>query len=232
LLLVDGLLYESTGHESGGRSSLSSVREVEPETGEILKQVDLNEDLFGEGLALVGDQIVQLTWTDGIRILYDAETLDPVGTQPYEDEGWGMCYDGEHIYTSNGSTEITERDPETFAVIAKHEVTVLGQPINQINELECVGDVIYANVWYTESILRIDKATGVVTGLIDASGMLTPEQRAQLTYSGATMNGIAYDAADDTFLLTGKLWPWMFRVEFVPADDAAATAEAAEAASG
>lgn len=230
LLLVDGLLYESTGHESGNRSSLTSVREVQPETGEILKLTELNEDYFGEGLALIGDQFVQLTWKDGIRVLYDPQTLDIVGKQPYADEGWGMCYDGEHVYTSNGSTEITERDAGTFAVVAKIEVTLQGQPINQINELECVGDAIYANVWYTENILRIDKATGIVNGLIDASGMLTPEQRAQLTYSGATMNGIAYDEASGTFLLTGKLWPWTFRVEFVP-DDAAA-ADATEEASG
>jgi glutaminyl-peptide cyclotransferase len=127
-----------------------------------------------------------------------------------------MCYDGTYLYTSDGSDHITLRTTERLASVGTLDVREAGQPIDQINELECVGDEIYANVWHTDNILRIDKATGRVTAVIDASGLITQEQRAALD-GEAVLNGIAYDEATDTFLITGKRWPWLFRVEFVPA---------------
>jgi len=211
LTLVDGHLYESTG-----RYGQSTIREIDPQTGAIIHKVNLPATIFGEGISVVGDHLLQLTWKESIGYVYDKTTLKPLDAFPYNDEGWGMCYDGTSLYTSNGSSQITERDADTLAVIKKIDITLAGQPIDQLNELECVGDVIYANVWQTNNILRIDKASGLTTGLIDATSLITDAQRAALP-SGGVLNGIAYDPAHDDFLVTGKLWPWMFEVTFVPA---------------
>ncbi|MCC6801786.1 MAG: glutaminyl-peptide cyclotransferase [Anaerolineae bacterium] len=215
LLLEDGRLYESIG-----LYGQSELREVDLETGAVLRSVSLPDAFFGEGIALVGDRMLQLTWQEDTALVYDRDTFAQVGALAYSAEGWGMCYDGVAIFTSDGSAEITRRDASTLA--ARDAVTVMldGQPVMRINELECIGDSIYANVWYTDNILRIDKASGRVTAVIDASGLLTPEQRAALSRD-ATFNGIAYDADSGTFLVTGKLWQWLFAVEFVPAPDSA-----------
>jgi glutaminyl-peptide cyclotransferase len=211
LLLADGYLYESTG-----RNGQSSLREVDPETGEVLRGVRLPAEFFGEGIALVGDRIFQLTWLEGVGFIFDRDTFALVDTFPYTAEGWGMCYDGEHLYTSDGSPVITQRDPETLAALATVTVSLEDEPVEEINELECVDESIYANVWHTDYVLRIDKASGRVTAVVDATSLLTPEQRSTLG-SEATLNGIAYDAEQGTFLLTGKLWSWLFEVEFVAA---------------
>ena len=213
LLLKDGMLYESTGLE--GQSTL---REVDPETGEVLRRVDLPADVFGEGLALVDDELVQLTWQEGLVYRYDFETFDLLDTvEGYTQEGWGVCYDGEHLFTSDGSSQIIERDPETLEELGRLDVLLQGQPVPNLNELECVGDSIYANVWYTDAIVQIDKADGRISAIVDARGLLTPEQRATLA-NGSVLNGIAYDDENETFLITGKQWGWLFEVEFVAAD--------------
>ncbi len=209
LLLAGGHLYESTG-EYGE----STLREVEVETGKVLHQYTLPATAFGEGIALVAGQLYQLTWREGAAVVVDPATFQPVKVLPYTNDGWGMCYDGQLLYTSDGSDHITERTTERLASVGTLNVTLQGQPIDQVNELECVGASIYANVWHTDHILRIDKASGRVTALIDASGLITPEQRSTLDPE-AVLNGIAYDEATDTFLITGKRWPWMFRVQFV-----------------
>lgn len=209
LLLDDGHLYESTG-----RYGQSTLREVDPQTGKIIQGVRLPSQVFGEGIAVVGDQLLQLTWREGGGFIFNKNTFDFIKVFEYKDEGWGMCYDGTHLYTSNGSAQLTERDPETLAAVASLDVTLENAPIDQLNELECVGDVIYSNVWHSDNILRIDKASGRVTAVIDASGLLTDEQRATLT-SEDVLNGIAYDPEQKTFLVTGKNWPWLFEVEFV-----------------
>ncbi len=211
LTLVDGHMYESTG-----RYGQSTIREINPETGAIITKINLPAQFFGEGISVVGDYLIQLTWQEGVGFIFDKTTLKPVQAFAYHDEGWGMCYDGTYLYTSNGSSQITQRNANTLAAIQKIDVTLEGKPIDQLNELECVDDVIYANVWQTDNILRIDKASGQTTGLIDASGLITAEQRAALP-SGGVLNGIAYDPVQDDFLVTGKLWPWMFEVKFVPA---------------
>lgn len=210
LLLANGRLYESTG-----RYGQSTLREVDPETGGILRSVSLRDDLFGEGIALVGSRIIQLTWVEGVALRYDLDSFSQIDELPYSAEGWGMCYDGASLYTSDGSPAITRRDADTLAALDSVTVVMDGQPVEEINELECVGDSIYANVWHTRDILRIDKASGRVTALIDTSSMLTPEQWSSLS-SEATLNGIAYDADSGTFLVTGKLWSWLFEVDFVP----------------
>jgi glutaminyl-peptide cyclotransferase len=141
----------------------------------------------------------------------------------YEGEGWGLCYDGEYLYMTDGSPIIDIRDPETFEVVAQGAVTMQGQPVNNVNELECVGDSIYANIWKAEVILKIDKATGAVTEYIDATGLLTEEELANMDLDREVLNGIAYNAEAETFYITGKKWPRLFEVNFVEA-----TAESAE----
>jgi glutamine cyclotransferase len=208
LLLADGLLYESTGLYGA-----SSLREVAPATGGVIRIRPLPPDTFGEGLALVGDRLVQLTWRQGRAMVYNRETFDPVGAFHYEGEGWGLCYDGEKLWMSDGSSWLTVRDPETFEVLRRQAVTSRGEPVPMLNELECVGEHVYANVWQTETIVRIVKGSGKVDAAIDASGLLTPEQRAGLP-PDAVLNGIAYDAENDRFLVTGKLWPVLLAVRF------------------
>jgi glutaminyl-peptide cyclotransferase len=209
LLLRDGALYESTGLY--GRSTL---RRVDPTTGEVAQSIVLNPRYFAEGLADAGDRLIQLTWKEDVAFVYDLTSFQQLGQLPYSGEGWGLCSDGTRLVMSNGSSQLTFRDPGTFDVLGQVPVVAEGRPMEQLNELECVGDRVYANVWMTDTILRIDPASGQVDGIIDASGLLTPDERR----NADVLNGIAYDPGDGTFLITGKLWPKMFRVQFVSAD--------------
>lgn len=206
LLLSGGSLYESTG--LNGRSSL---REVDPQTGKVRRQVEVPQQYFAEGLALAGDRLIQLTWQNGVAFVYDASTFRKVEELRYSGEGWGLCHDGQRLVMTDGSDLLLFRDPKTMASQGEVHVTLAGQPIYQLNEVECVDGAVYANVWQTDDILRIDPATGRVTAVIDASGLLTPQESQQ----AEVLNGIAYDPAKKTFLLTGKLWPKMFEVELV-----------------
>jgi glutaminyl-peptide cyclotransferase len=206
LLVHEGSLFESTG--LNGRST---VREVEPSSGRVLRSVSLPESLFGEGLAQVEDRLVQLTWTSGLARIYELASFDVVGEWRYQGEGWGICHDGERFVMSNGSDRLSFRDEDTFAEVGGVTVTLDGQQLSRLNELECVDGKVYANVWQTESIAEIDPATGAVTAYIDASGLLTESERAGTD----VLNGIAYDPARQSFYLTGKLWPRLFEVRFV-----------------
>lgn len=210
LLWHNGLLYESSG-----LYGQSNLREVDPETGLVLGRIEDSSSVFGEGLALDGsNHLYQLTWQEKLGYIYDLDTLTQIGTVSYDGEGWGLCFDGQHFFMSDGSALIYIREARTFAVLGSIQISQTGKPISNLNELECVGDSIYANVWKTNTILRIDKATGEVTGIIDASGLLTPQELAQ-TGSDGVLNGIAYDPTHDVFLITGKLWPKLFEVKFV-----------------
>ncbi|ADI13711.1 glutaminyl-peptide cyclotransferase [Truepera radiovictrix] len=209
LLWDGGRLFESTGLYGA-----STLREVVPETGEVVRLVALDARYFGEGLALVGDRLIQLTWQEGTAFVYDRATFERVGTFSYEGEGWGLCFDGEALYMSDGSATLTRRDPETFEVLETVEVTLRGEPVALLNELECAKGRVYANVFTTDVIVRIDPASGRVQGVVDASALLSAEERARLTRD-AVLNGIAYNPEADTFYLTGKLWPKLFEVRFV-----------------
>jgi glutaminyl-peptide cyclotransferase len=176
--------------------------------------VNLRDDLFAEGLARVDDHLFQLTWRENIAIEFSLATFEPIGFFQYEGEGWGLCYDGEYLFMSNGSSTLTKRDPETFQIVEAVPVVMRGEPIDQLNELECVNGFIYANIWKTNYIVQIDKETGHVIARIDASNLLTDEERAQLD-SSAVLNGIAYDQDNNVFLITGKYWPKLFEVRFV-----------------
>lgn len=206
----DGVLYEGTG-----RYGESQMRIVETETGAVISQVSLAESVFGEGITIVDDQIWQLTWREGFAIRREVGSLTELEHVPYEGEGWGVCHDqGEdRLVMSDGTPRLTFRNPETFETIGTVDVTRDGAPLDQINELECVDGQVWANVWQTDQIVRIDPATGEVGAVVDASGLLTEQEAA----AADVLNGIAAVPDSDTFLITGKLWPTMFLVRFVPA---------------
>ena len=208
LVFADGRFYESTGLYGE-----STLREVIPESGEVIRSLPLEARYFGEGLALADDRLIQLTWRSGVAFVWDADTFELLDTFRYETEGWGLCFDGADLWMSDGSAVLVRRDPDTFAVRGRVEVTDRGEPLGLLNELECVGDHVYANVWQTDTIVRIDKETGRVAATIDASGLLGQEERAALN-AQAVLNGIAWDPETERFWLTGKLWPAVFEVEF------------------
>ena len=195
--------------ESTGLRGQSTLREIDPATGDVLRSIDLPEAIFGEGLTIVGDEIIQLSWTSGIAYRWDVDTFDLLGTFSYEGEGWGICDDGTTLIMSNGSATLTTRRVEDFAVLSTVEVTFNGAPVERLNELECVDGLVWANIWQTPLIIQIDPTDGTVLTVIDASA-LRPASTAE--DSGAVLNGIAYDAATNTYLLTGKRWPTAYRV--------------------
>jgi glutamine cyclotransferase len=212
LVYLDGWLYESTGLEGS-----SSLRRVDLQTGSIDALVPLDDDLFGEGLALVGERLIQLTWHEGRALVWNVHSLSLEQEFRYDGEGWGLCYDGQRLIMSNGSAELQVRDPQTFQLLDRIGVTLEGKPLDQLNELECVNGEIFANVWQTRRIARIDPASGRVTGWIDTGALLShPELAADEIRGVDVLNGIAYRPDSGRFLLTGKFWPRIFEVELVP----------------
>lgn len=207
LEIADGSLYESTGIVG------ASTARYGPPGQTPTKTVSLPSPLFGEGLTVLGPTLWQLTWQNGIAIERDAHTLAQLRQVTYSGEGWGLCHEQDRLVMSDGSDRLTFRDPKTFAALGTVTVHAGGQTFSQLNELECVHGAVYANVWQTDQILRIDPGTGAVTAEIDASGLLTAAERAQTD----VLNGIAAIPGTDEFLLTGKYWPSLFRVKFVVA---------------
>jgi glutamine cyclotransferase len=208
LELSGGRLYESTG-----LYERSTLRELDPVTGAVLRQKDLNDEFFGEGLTVVGDRVIVLTWHERTALAYDFLLFDLHEAIAYDSEGWGLCFDGDRLVMSDGSSALQFRDPETFRLLGTVDVRNGDQPVDMLNELECVDGDVYANVYQTSDIVRIDPGTGVVTAVIDASALLSEEGTA-----AGVLNGIAYDHDKDTFLLTGKNWPTLFEVRVVPAE--------------
>ncbi len=205
LEMHEGSLYESTGLYGH-----SSLREVDPESGEVLRQTQLEESLFGEGITVVGDTIVMLTWRGEVALVFDIKTFEVVGNHTYSGEGWGLCNDGTSLVMSNGTSELAFRDPEDFTVQSTLLVTLDGQQTNLLNELECVGGMIYANVWRSDLILAINSTSGAVEFTVDASQLAASESGP----SKGVLNGIAYFAEHDAFLVTGKNWTTMHLVSF------------------
>ena len=206
LELAGDVLYESTG--LAGRSQL---RELDPATGALRRAVPLPDDDFGEGLTVVGDRIWQLTWQDGVALEWDRASLRLLRQVPISGEGWGLCHQDGRLVRSDGTDLLRFQDPVTFAETGSVRVTLDGAPVTRLNELECVGGAgraqVWANVWQTDRLVRIDPSDGRVTAVVDASGLLAPDQRAGVD----VLNGIAH-LGGDRYLLTGKLWPAMFRV--------------------
>lgn len=211
LVYLDGIFYEGTGLY--GRSSL---RKVALDTGQVLQQHDLDETFFGEGIAVLGDEIYQLTWQNGVGFIYDRETFAEKRRFSYTTEGWGLTHDGEHLIMSDGTPIIYFRDPATLEEVRRITVTVSGEPVMRLNELEYIDGKILANVWQTDYMLRIDPATGVVDGIYDFTGLLAQAPPSTSTTAPDVLNGVAYDRENDRFFVTGKLWPALFEVELHP----------------
>jgi glutaminyl-peptide cyclotransferase len=211
---TQGLLVDDKGRllESTGRYNSSDVRVVDVATGAVLDRTSIPGNLFGEGLAQVGNRLVQLTWQERRALVFDAATLDLLSvTFDYDSEGWGLCHDGARLVMSDGSSTLTFRVPDTFERAGAVGVTLGGAALDQLNELECAEGKVYANVWQTDTIVEIDPEDGRVTAQIDASGLLSSEERAETD----VLNGIAKVPGKDTFYITGKLWPKLFEVRFV-----------------
>jgi glutamine cyclotransferase len=208
LVFHDGKLLESTGQQ--GRSS---VREVELETGKILRQVRLPNEYFGEGLTLLKGKIYQLTWQHQLGFIYDAETFENIGQFTYSGEGWGLTNDGESLILSDGSNRIRFLDADSFHVITTIAVYDKQIPVREINELEYVRGEIYANIWHENMIARINPLNGQVIGWIDLTGL---SSRVEVHDEEAVLNGIAYDEASDRLFVTGKLWPKLFEIRVKP----------------
>ncbi|WP_033295370.1 glutaminyl-peptide cyclotransferase [Amycolatopsis jejuensis] len=200
---TEGLEYSGTTlYESRGLEGQSAITAGPPE-----RRVAVPAPLFAEGITVLGPKLWQLTWRDGVAIERDSTTLHELRRVRYDGEGWGLCHQPSgRLVMSNGSSKLTFRNSQTFAETGSVDVGV-----DQLNELECVGDTVYANVWQTGTILRIDANTGNVTARIDASRLRTPVRPGE-----DVLNGIAAIPGTDEFLLTGKLWPSSFRVKFVP----------------
>lgn len=207
LELLDGTILEGTG-----RRGESELRRLDADTGEVLDRVALPAELFGEGLTVSGGEIVQLTWQAGRALRYDATTLEPVGEFTYTGEGWGACAGATGFWTSDGTATLVRRDPQTFTPLETVEVTIDDEPVERLNELECIGEHVVANVWKSDTILVIDPASGRVSATIDASALRT---EVAPTDEQAVLNGIA-DLGDGRLMLTGKLWPTSFLVEVTP----------------
>lgn len=204
----DGVLYEGTG-----LNGESSLRRVDLESGEVLQQIDIDEQYFGEGIVVLGNSIVQITWQSQIAFVYDRETFELIETHAYPTQGWGLTTDGERLIMSDGSNMIFFRDFDTFAEMRHIEVMDGDEPVIRLNELEWVNGEIWANVWQTDTIARIDPATGTVVGWIDLTGLLRPEDQAGASVD--VLNGIAVDEATGRIFVTGKLWPVIYEIELV-----------------
>jgi glutaminyl-peptide cyclotransferase len=209
LFIKDGQLYETTGQK--GQSSL---RKVDLKTGKVLQKKDLASEYFGEGSTPVGDTIVGLTWQSNVGFIYDARTFALKGRFNYKGEGWGLAGDANNVYMSDGSAEIRILDPKTLEERRRIRVSAEGKPVTQLNELEVVDGEIYANVWGTDVIARIDPDSGKVVGWIDLTGLLPPAQRGTSS-PDAVLNGIAYDSKHRRLYVTGKLWPKLYEIELV-----------------
>ena len=208
LAFVDGQLYEGTG-----LNGQSSLRRVDLATGEVLQRYHLDPAFFGEGITIIGERILQLTWQSNVGFVYDRESFEPLRQWTYSSEGWGLTHDGRQLIMSDGTATLRFLDPETFGEISRVDVFDNNGPVVRLNELEYVDGEIWANVWQTDRIARIDPQSGRVVGWIDLSGLLSPEDKRQPV---DVLNGIAYDSANKRLLVTGKLWPKLFEIEVLP----------------
>jgi glutamine cyclotransferase len=208
LVYHDGYLWEGTG-----RRGESSVRQVRPETGEIVRRVDLPGSFFGEGIAVFDDRVFQLTWVSGLGFVYDLESLQVVRQFRQFTEGWGLTHDGTHLIMSDGSATLYFLDPETMQPVREIHVLDDGRTIDQINELEFIDGEIFANVWHSDTILRISPETGEVVGRLDLTGILSSGDRP--VDPEGVLNGIAYDPETGRIFVTGKLWPRLFEIRLV-----------------
>jgi glutamine cyclotransferase len=208
LVWHDGKLFESTGLEGK-----SSIRVTDLQSSDVrIEPLDVN--VFGEGLTLWRDRLIQLTYNEEVAYTYDLDLVRQEQTYSYEGQGWGLTHDGRFLIMSNGTNELQFRDPETFELDHRLPVTIGGRRIGRLNELEYANGRIYANVWHDDSILEIDPADGKVTGRIELRDLLPRDQRP--SHPEAVLNGIAYNQTTKRLIVTGKYWPYFFEIELVP----------------
>ncbi len=205
LVIVGDDLYESTGQYGE-----SSIRKIDPNTGKILEKYDLPPQFFGEGIAYVNGKLIQLTWREYVVFVYDLNPIRLVKKIPFEGEGWGLSADGTALLMTNGTSFILKRNPASLAIEKKTNV----KNLTRLNDLAVVKNELYANVWMSDNIYKINKNSGQVTAIIDASRLLTSEERKNLSID-SVLNGIAYRSKTDTFFITGKYWPHLYEVRFV-----------------
>ena len=205
LIYHDGVLYEGTGLY--GKSSL---RRVNPESGEVLQIIDLPPYVFGEGVTILNGKVYMLTWKEMTCYVYDLD-LEPHGTFAYPTEGWGLTHNGTFLFMSDGSSTLRFIDPDTFQVVQTITVVFDGEPVDNLNELEYIDGVIYANIWLTDQIALIDPMSGNVVEIIDFSSLKNELETDQID----VLNGIAYNPETETIYITGKLWPKLFEVKLV-----------------
>lgn len=208
LLYLDGELYESTGQIGS-----STIRRVRLEDGRVMQSVDIPQGLFGEGLVNWGDQLINITWQDGVGYRWDRRTLRRLGQWRYRGEGWGLTQNGRAIIMSDGTPELRFLDPVTLQERRRITVTDAGVPVARLNEIEWVNGEVFANIWMTAMIARINPDTGQVTGWIDLTSLASqiPSWR-----NDDVLNGIAYDQAGDRLFVTGKNWPNLYEIDLVP----------------
>ncbi len=208
LIYKNGFLYESTGLKGQ-----STIRKVELATGKVLMQAPLPADVFGEGITIWGNHIIGLTWTEQVGLVLDLETFKLWRRFSYPGEGWGLTHNERELIMSDGTAELRFLDPVSMRELRRLRVTANGQALDRLNELEWVDGEIFANVWQTDRIARINPTTGQVVGWIDLSGLLSISER----LGGRTdvLNGIAYDAKSKRLFVTGKLWPKLFEIQLV-----------------
>jgi glutaminyl-peptide cyclotransferase len=203
-----GFLYEGTG-----LNGHSTLRKVKLETGEVVQQISVSPEYFGEGITVINQQILELTWRTETGFVYDQNSFRRLRAFNYSGEGWGLTNDGSQIYMSDGTPQIRVWDPVTLQEKRRITVHDRGEPVTYLNELEWVGGEIYANVWQTDRIVRISPTDGRVLGWIDLAGVLPAADRGERV---DVLNGIAYDVLGGRLFVTGKLWPKLFEIKVVP----------------
>ncbi|GAA0726059.1 glutaminyl-peptide cyclotransferase [Sphingomonas japonica] len=208
LLWHAGKLYESTGHETE-----SEIRRVDLASGRVEARAQLPADQFGEGLARWGDELISLTWTEGVANRWDIDTLRAVGASRYPGEGWGLAATDDSLVLSDGTADLRFVDPQTFAERRRVTVTLEGRPIPQINELEVIDGQVWANIWFSGFLIAIDPATGHVVRAVDLRPLV---KEVGLADRDAVLNGIAWDAAGKRLFVTGKNWPTLFEIRIDP----------------
>ncbi|MFO7661166.1 MAG: glutaminyl-peptide cyclotransferase [Chloroflexota bacterium] len=208
LVLENGILYEGTG-----RWGQSELRQVALESGLVIRSQPLEDQYFGEGITIFGDQIYQLTWQEGTGFIYDKNSFERIQTFAYPHEGWGITHDGRQLIVSDGTPTIRFWNPDTLQETSRINVYDNNGPVNRLNELEYVDGEIWANIWLTDQVARIDPETGWVNAYIDLTGLL---DTSNITQPVDVLNGIAYDSVSGRLFVTGKLWPTLFEIRVVP----------------
>ncbi|MCK5747095.1 MAG: glutaminyl-peptide cyclotransferase [Oricola sp.] len=211
---TQGLFFDGDDlYESTGQYGQSSLRQVDLESGEVLRKTTLPETYFGEGSAIVDGDIFMLSWRSGAAFRFDSDDFVLEESFAYEGEGWLLAYDGKTLIMSDGTPELRFIDPEIFAEQRRLTVKLRGKPLKHLNELEWVDGAVYANVWKTNALVRIDPQTGDVTGIVDLRGLLEAED--MVPGETDVLNGVAYDGEDGVFYVTGKYWPKLFKIELL-----------------